>query len=139
MGKIQYFEDLEAWRSAHYLARGVYRATKAGAFSRDFALRDQIRRAAISIVSNIAEGFESRTTPLFVEFIGRAKASAGEVRAQLYLARDEGYIDQITCRELIQLAMSVSRQISGFTKYLERHTRRKRSIHSPQRYPKTKN
>ena len=138
MGKIQYFEDLEAWRSAHYLARGVYRATKAGAFARDFALRDQIRRAAISIVSNIAEGFESRTTPLFVEFLGRAKASAGEVRSQLYLARDEGYIDQITCRELIQLAMSVSRQISGFTKYLERHNQRISNNPSSQRHPKAK-
>ena len=134
MGKILYFEDIEAWQSAHELARRVYRVTKAGAFARDFALRDQIRRAAISAASNIAEGFESRTTPLFVDFLGRAKASAGEVRSQLHLARCEGYVDENTFNELSQLALSVSRQISGFTKCLERHSNRKRP-EAPSRRP----
>jgi four helix bundle protein len=68
MGTIQRFEEIEAWQTARELSRLVYRLTKEGAFAHDFALRDQIRRAAVSILSNIAEGFESRTQALFIEF-----------------------------------------------------------------------
>lgn len=72
----------------------IYGITNLGGFTRDFALRDQIRRAAVSVSSNIAEGFESRTRGLFLDYLGRAKGSAGEVRSQLYVALDVKYIDE---------------------------------------------
>lgn len=85
MATITRFEDIEAWQTARQLANLIYDLTDQGAFARDYGLRDQIRRAAVSVMSNIAEGFESRTQSLFVDFLGRAKGSAGEVRSQLYM------------------------------------------------------
>jgi four helix bundle protein len=75
MSTIKRFEEIEAWQTARELTRRVYAISSDGVFSKDFGLRDQIRRAAVSIMSNIAEGFESRTRGLFVEFLGRAKGS----------------------------------------------------------------
>ena len=88
MSRIERFEDLEAWKLARALNAMIYNASGAGAFSHDFALRDQIRRASISIVSNIAEGFERDGDKEFAQFLFMAKGSCGEVRAQLYLAMD---------------------------------------------------
>ena len=82
MSTIRRFEEIEAWQTARELTREIYSLSNRGGFSKDFGLRDQMRRAAVSVMSNIAEGFESRTTALFVEFLGRAKGSAGELRAQ---------------------------------------------------------
>lgn len=82
------FEDLRAWQTSRALANAVYDVSDEGHFARDFGLNDQMRRAAVSVMSNIAEGFESRTAKLFIDYLGRAKASAGEVRAQLYIASD---------------------------------------------------
>lgn len=82
MPRIERFEDLEAWQQARKLANTVYDLSDFGVFARDFALRDQMRRAAVSVMANIAEGFESRTRSLSIERLGRAKASCGEVRAQ---------------------------------------------------------
>ncbi len=92
MGTIKRFEEIEAWKTARELTKRVYDISAGGAFSRDFGLRDQMRRAAVSVMSNIAEGFESRTKGLFMELLGRAKGSAGELRAQTYVARDAGYL-----------------------------------------------
>jgi len=114
------FEDLEVWRDALNLTHDIYRGSARGTFGRDFALRDQIRRAAISVVSNIAEGFESRTDRLFIDFLGRAKASAGEVRAQLHLAHRLGYLDDEVRCQLVARASSISRQLAGLMKYLAR-------------------
>ena len=119
MATIVRFEDIEAWQTARDLTRLVYELTNEGTFARDFGLRDQMRRAAVSVMSNIAEGFESRTSRLFVEYLGRAKASAGEVRAQAYVALDVGYIDQSEFERLFDLADKSSRQISRFITYLE--------------------
>jgi four helix bundle protein len=113
------FEDLEVWQDAFELAYEVYQASMRGEFTRDFALRDQIRRASISVSSNIAEGFESRTDRMFREYLGRAKASAGEVRSQLYMARRVNHVDDDTFRNLLARASSVSRQIGGLIKYLD--------------------
>jgi four helix bundle protein len=93
--------------------------TGEGSFARDFGLRDQMRRASVSIMSNIAEGFESRTKALFIDFLGRAKASAGEVRAQAYVALDVGHLDRHYFEELFELADKCSRQISRFMTYLQ--------------------
>ena len=78
MGTIKRFEEIEAWQTARELTRLIYALSNEGTFSRDFGLRDQMRRAAVSIMSNIAEGFESRTQALFIEFLGRAKGSSGD-------------------------------------------------------------
>ena len=121
MGKIQRFEDLEAWQAARRLCSAVYAVSKTGDLSRDFGLRDQIQRAGVSVVANIAEGFESRTTALFVEFLGRAKASAGEVRAELYIAHDAGYLQESELLDLSTLASNASSCISGLMRYLDRN------------------
>lgn len=120
MTTIQRFEDVEAWQTARALTRQVYSISMSGAFSKDFALRDQMRRAAVSVMSNIAEGFESRTELLFVDFLGRAKGSAGELRAQFYVAHDVGYISDVDFRTLSDLCQKCSSQISRFMSYLRR-------------------
>ena len=107
------------WQVARVLTRRVYEITNEGTFARDWGLRDQMRRAAVSVMSNIAEGFESRTQALFIDFLGRAKGSAGEVRAQLYVASDAKYLSPQQFAELHQLAESCSRQLRSFMTYLE--------------------
>jgi len=119
MGTIRTFEDIDAWKAGRSLTRAVYRVTRSERFACDFALRDQIRRAAISITSNIAEGFERNRRREFIQFLRYAKASAGEVRSQLYVAFDEGYIDEQTFVTLRDEARSTSRQIQGFIRYLK--------------------
>lgn len=113
------FEDLRVWQAARELTKAVYDTSNSGSFARDFALRDQIRRASVSVMSNIAEGAESRTNRLFVDFLGRAKASAGEVRAQLYVALDCAYIADEDFLSLRDGAMSVSKQLYRLMQTLE--------------------
>jgi four helix bundle protein len=91
---IKYFEDLEVWKEARRLTREIYRLTQDGKFSRDFGLREQIRRAAVSVMSNIAEGFERGGNQEFIQFLYVAKGSCGEVRSQLYVALDQAYVGQ---------------------------------------------
>ena len=94
--KVERFEDLIAWQKARQLAAEIYRVSAQGNFSKDFGLRDQIRRAAVSAMSNIAEGFDRGSRSEFHQFLVIAKASCAEVRSQLYVAHDVGYIDQNT-------------------------------------------
>ena len=91
MAKIERFEKMDVWQQARTIAKNVYVASRQGEFARDFGLRDQIQRAAVSIMSNIAEGFERGTNKEFIQFLFIAKGSAGEVRSQLYVAFDLGY------------------------------------------------
>ncbi|MGB2955978.1 MAG: four helix bundle protein [Anaerolineales bacterium] len=119
MGTISRFEEIEAWQNARELTKEIYQLSALGEFSRDFGLRDQIRRAAVSIMSNIAEGFESQTQSLFIKYLGIAKASAGEVRSQLYIASDLGYLSPEDLKNTINLTEKVSRLIFGFIKYLQ--------------------
>lgn len=109
MSTIDRFEDLEAWKLARALTGLVYAASGQGNFGRDFALRDQIRRASVSIVSNIAEGFERDGDKEFLQFLSMAKGSCGEVRAQLYLALDQKYISDAQFTELSTKAVELSR------------------------------
>jgi four helix bundle protein len=118
MGRIQKFEEIEAWQTARELTRQVYSISNVGAFAKDFGLRDQMRRASVSVMSNIAEGFESRTEVLFLEFLGRAKGSAGELRAQFYVAHDVGYISADHLGPLHDQCVKCSSQISRFMEYL---------------------
>lgn len=113
MGSIKEFEDLIAWQKARELTKAIYQVTENGRFARDFGLRDQIRRAAVSIMSNIAEGFEHGSNAEFYRFLAMARASCAEVRSQLYIACDIGYIDQPTFDELMALASQTARIIGG--------------------------
>ena len=88
MSTITRFEEIEAWQTARELTKLIYFHTEEAKFSRDFGLKDQIRRASVSVMSNISEGFESQTQALFIRYLGIAKASAGEVRSQLYVSHD---------------------------------------------------
>ena len=119
MSTFQSFEEIEAWQQARELTKRVYDVSDVGAFARDFGLRDQIRRASVSILSNIAEGFERGGTGEFVQFLSAAKGSAGEVRAQLYVALDRNYINSEQFRDLSDMAARVSRMISGLMSYLK--------------------
>lgn len=118
MATIQRFDDLEAWQKARELTNAVYSCSGKGAFAKDFGLRDQIRRTAVSIMSNIAEGFERGGSGEFVQFLSIAKGSAGEVEAQLYVALDQGYIDQEQFDSIKAVALSTKRLIAGFMNYL---------------------
>jgi four helix bundle protein len=117
--KIKKFEDIESWKKARKLTNEIYRTTATGKFIRDFGLKDQIRRAAVSILSNIAEGFERGGDKEFSQFLGIAKGSCGEVRAQLYVALDQGYLSQEIFESLAAQAIEVSQLLSGFIRYLK--------------------
>jgi four helix bundle protein len=111
MATVTRFEDLAAWRTARQLTGHVYMLSSSGSLARDFGLRDQMQRAAVSTMSNIAEGFDSRTPILFREYLGRAKGSSGELRSQAYVALDVGYISERQLAELLELTDKCSRQI----------------------------
>jgi four helix bundle protein len=119
MPTIVRFEDIEAWQTARELTRLVYEKTGHGEFARDNGLRDQMRRSSVSIMSNIAEGFEGHTQHIFLDYLGRAKASAGELRAQLYVAKDINYWDQTEFSQIFELCDKCSRQIARFMQYMK--------------------
>ena len=126
MAGITRFEEIESWKMARQLTNMVYELGNQAGFNRDFGLRDQIRRASVSVMSNIAEGFESRTDIQFINYLGMAKASAGEVRAQLYVALDQKYITDEQFKEVFSLAQTSARQIAKFMFYLESNPRKRR-------------
>ena len=118
MAVIAKFEDILAWQQARILTKSLYAITSSPAFRQDRALRDQLRRAAVSVMSNIAEGFERNGDREFVQFLAIAKGSAGEIRAQLYVALDTGMVGQQEFDSLSEMAAEISCMISGFIKYL---------------------
>lgn len=120
MATIKRFEDLDAWKKGRALSWSVYNMTQQKAFYKDFALRDQIRRAAISVSANIAEGFERRSNKEFAYFLGIAKGSAGEVRSLFYLALDYGYIDEKSFKNILNLAEETIQIIAGLIRYLSK-------------------
>lgn len=113
MGKVERFEDLIAWQKARKLTRSIYEATWQDVFAKDFGLSGQIQRAAVSIMSNIAEGFERGGRGEFHQFLSTAKASCAEVRSQLYVALDVGYLDKANFDRLIEQAEEVARILGG--------------------------
>ncbi len=119
MGKFNSFEEIKSWQKSRLFNKRIYEITNANSeFKKDFDLVRQIRRASISISSNIAEGFERNTDKEFIQFLYIAKASAGEVRSQLYLALDLNYIEKMEFEELFNDVSDISKLISGFIKYL---------------------
>jgi four helix bundle protein len=113
MCKIEKFEDLIAWQKARVLTKRIYEATRHCDFARDYGLKDQIQRAAVSIMSNIAEGFERGGRAEFHQFLSVAKASCAEVRSQLYVALDAEYLNQSAFDQLQTLAEEVSKITGG--------------------------
>lgn len=126
MAGINRFEEIEAWKTARQLTNLVYQFTTLGVFAKDYGLKDQIQRASVSIMSNIAEGFESRTDIQFINYLGHAEASSGEVRSQLYIALDLKYTSQEQFDSAYELADKVARQLNRFITYLEANPRNKR-------------
>lgn len=120
MATIERFEDLRVWQQARMLAKAIYLATGNSKPSRDFVLRDQMRRASGSILSNIAEGFERNGAREFMQFLSIAKASAGELRAQLYLASDLEYTDKNTFATLSAQLSDAGKMIAGLLTYLKK-------------------
>ncbi|HEX8424423.1 MAG TPA: four helix bundle protein [Pyrinomonadaceae bacterium] len=118
MGKIERFEELEAWKKSRELTKVVYQLSGSGSFGRDFGLKDQIRRAAVSIPSNIAEGFERDGNKEFLQFLSIAKGSCGEVRTQLYIALDQHYLTKSQFDSASNQLSELSRMISGLITYL---------------------
>lgn len=119
MSSIQKFEDLKVWQKAREVNLEIYKLSNKGSFSKDFGLRDQIRRASVSILSNIAEGFERNGNKEFNQFLSIAKASAAEVRAQLYVAKDLEYISNDEFTEVVDGLIEVSKMLSGLMSYLK--------------------
>jgi four helix bundle protein len=117
--KIKKFEDIEAWQKSRNIVNSIYKISNKSSFSRDFSLRDQIRRAAISIISNISEGFSRESTKEFIRFLFIAKSSASEVQSQLYIAKDQGYINENEFNEIYDRLDHCSRQISNLIKHLK--------------------
>lgn len=113
------FEDLHIYQRARELVNAIYAITKDSEFGRDFGLIDQIRRAAVSILSNIAEGFERGSKKEFIQFLYIAKASCGEVRAQLQIAKDQNYIKEAEYSRLYECCKQISGMISNFIAHLQ--------------------
>lgn len=113
MKEIEKFEDLIAWQKARLLASAIYRKTREAAFAKDYGLCGQMQRAAVSIMSNIAEGFERQSAADYHHFLVIAKSSCAELRSQLYVALDAGYMEQTDFNALMSQATEVGRIVGG--------------------------
>ena len=117
---VRRFEDLQVWQAARELARGVYRAAQTQKLARDLALRHQMTRAAVSVSSNIAEGYERGTRKQHIEFCYVAKGSSGELRSQVILARDVGLLDEKAFTWLMEQCDKTSRLLANYIRHLQR-------------------
>ena len=118
MGKFDGFEDIQAWRKAYDVTLQIYRLTDDGRFARDFGLRDQIRRASVSIMANIAEGHGRRSNAEFANFLNVARGSAHEVKSHLHIAVGLGYIDKPEFEAIYDSLSEVSRMTLSLARYL---------------------
>lgn len=133
VGTVKKFEELKVYQQARELTNCIYAMTRQPSFARDRSLVDQIRRAAVSIVSNIAEGYERGSTQEFVQFLYIAKGSCGEVRAQLGIARDQGYLSEADCEAMSGQCRLVSGMLYKFIDYLQGSGMPGQKQHSNQR------
>ncbi|PIS29099.1 MAG: four helix bundle protein [Candidatus Marinimicrobia bacterium CG08_land_8_20_14_0_20_45_22] len=120
MSTFKTYQEIEAWQKARELTNRIYSLTKQNEFHKDYALTDQLRRACISIMSNIAEGFERDRSREFVQFSLYAKGSTGEISNQLIIALDQKYIDAHQYKELSDLANEIGKMIGGIISYLQK-------------------
>jgi len=117
--KIEKFEDIEAWKEARNLVNSVYSVCRVIELKKDYSLSDQVKRAAVSIMANVAEGFSRKGNKEFIQFLFIAKSSAAELQSHLYVALDQNYINKDIFNELYQNADKIQRQLSNFIKYLQ--------------------
>lgn len=123
--KSKTFEDLKVWQDSREFVKSIYELTSSNNFAKDYGLKDQIQRAAVSIMNNIAEGFERNNNKVFVVFLKYSKGSAGEIRSMLYIALDLKYISQRTFNEYYANVIKIITQISNFIKYLKNYSGKK--------------
>lgn len=119
MASIERFEDLEIWQLARELVRDIYKLTRKKEFSKDYGLKDQIRRSSVSVMNNISEGFESRTTKRFINYLGYSKGSCGETRSISYVAFDCEYITNSEFQILYDRCTIISKKTQKLINYLE--------------------
>jgi len=118
--RITKFEDIEAWKLSRELTQHIYKAVKAANFSKDYSLKDQLCRASVSVMSNIAEGFNAGSNAEFIRFFAYAQRSCSEIQSQLYIALDQAYISQKLFDDIYDLSSRTSSKIGAFIKYLKR-------------------
>jgi four helix bundle protein len=123
MAGIERFEEIEGWKEARNLTKAIYQVTRLSAFNKDIDLRQQMRRASVSIMANIAEGFDASSNREFAMFLGYALRSGTEIQSHLYVAFDQGYVDQRTFDSLRVQTVQVKGLIGGFVRYLRSHSR----------------
>lgn len=119
------FEDLKVWQDSRDFVKSIYELTSSNNFAKDYGLKDQIQRAAVSIMNNIAEGFERNNNKEFVVFLKYSKGSAGEIRSMLYVALDLNYIPKSIFDEYYKNVIEIITQISNFIKYLKNYSGKK--------------
>ena len=127
MAGIGRFEEIDAWKEARDLARAVYHVTSLASINKDIELRRQMRRASVSVMANIAEGFDAASNREFLKFLGYALRSATEIQSHLYVALDQGYVDQKMFGSLQEKTVTVKNLIGGFMRYLRSRTRSHRA------------
>ena len=121
MAKIERFEEIESWKVARGISRQVYSITCSGNFAKDFGLREQVQRSAVSVMANIAEGFDSGSSREFIRFLGYAIRSATELQSHLYVALDQDYISKQEFDTLFASIIKCKNLLSGFARYLRSH------------------
>ncbi len=137
--KITRFEDIESWQMARELTRQVYNVAKSQKFSKDYGLKDQICRASVSVMSNIAEGFNSGSSAEFARFLGYAQRSCAEVQSEDYVALDQNYITEKQFNEIYNLGAKTSSKIGAFIKYLKQQRTKHQAQSTKHKEPSTKN
>jgi four helix bundle protein len=116
--KIEKFEDIDSWKAARELTKIVYNLTNKEPLNKDFGLKDQIQRASVSIMANIAEGFDSKSNKAFINFLNYSFRSASEVQSLLYAALDQKYINDIEFNTAYNQCIEIKKLIGGFIRYL---------------------
>ena len=120
MSVFKSFEQIEGWKYARELVREIYNLSRNTELARDYGLKDQIQRASVSIMSNIAEGYERGSSKEFIRFLNIARGSSAEVKSQLYVLLDLGYIDQPTFSKLYHKTSNISKALLGLITYLKK-------------------
>lgn len=119
MSTFNSFEGMEAWQKARKLTSEIYSISRNPEFLKDFGLKNHIRKTSISIMANIAEGFERGGKKEFIQFLSISKGSSGELKSHLYIALDQKYIEEIEFHKLITLANEIGKMLNGLMKYLK--------------------
>jgi len=126
MAKIERFEDLDLWKEGIVIGVEIYKLTSVGKLEKDYSSKDQLRRAAISISNNIAEGFEYNNNKSFIKFLKYSKGSAGELRSNLFVLKEANIISNGEYEGLETKLLSISKNIGGFIKYLNEFENKKK-------------